>query len=184
MTQLRDSSLTPIGDANPLAIRGGIRAVVASFAAAAAGDYADNDVISNAVANGTGLPLEFEDVVREAGGAARIIGASISCSKDTVAATTELLLFSEAPTATEMDDNAAIGAGVGAADQPRYLGSIAFPALADVGAFSFVRATTPTAAAPLLVHCAAKSLFGILVARDPETNEAAGMTISITLYLD
>jgi hypothetical protein len=158
------------------------RVVTASFIAEAAGDYADNDVISDAVANGTGLPIEFEGVVQEAGGAGEIIGATLSMSEDGILATSELLLFAEAPTATEMDDNAA-GGVVGAADEPFYLGSIEFPALVDVGAFSFVKATAPTAAAPLLVHATATSIFGILVLRDAETNETAGMTVTVTLYL-
>lgn len=160
-----------------------IRAVADSFAAAAAGDYADNDVISNSVSNGTGQPLEFVGVPKNAGGAAKIVGATLSMSKDNVVGTTELQLFSQAPTATELDDNAAEG-GIGAADQPYYLGKIDFPALADVGAFSFSRATSPTPASPLLVFAAARSIFGRLIWRDAETNEAAGMTVTVTLYVD
>lgn len=159
-----------------------IRSVQGTFAAEAAGDYADNDVISNAVANGTGLPITFANAVLSTGGSAKIIGATLTMSEDSVAGTTELILFSATPTATEMDDNAAYG-GVGAADGPLYLGSIAFPALVDVGATSFVAATAPTAAAPLLIRAAATSIFGILVWRDAEANETAGMTVTITLYI-
>jgi len=183
MTTLRDANLTPIGDTNPLAVRAGIRAIQASFAAVAAGNYADNDVISNDADAGEGDPLEFASVVRSAGGAAKIIGAKLSMSEDGILATSELFLFSQAPTATEMDDNAAF-AGVGAADQPYYLGSIPFAALADVGEISFALPTTLTPAAPLLVHAVATSIFGILVLRDAEINETAGMTVTVTLYVE
>lgn len=160
-----------------------VAAVAASFAAAAAGDYADNDVISNSVANGTGDPLEFENAVRVTGGAGKVIGATLSCSEDAVQATSELFLFSQAPTATEMDDNAAFG-GVGAADLPYFLGSIAFDAPTDVGTGGFATPTTLTPAAPLFIHAVSTSIFGILVLRDAEVNETAGMTIIITLYIE
>jgi hypothetical protein len=183
MTMLRDAELTPHSDTNPVAVRTGLRALTASFAAVAAGNYADDDVISNDADEGEGDPLEFENVVRAAGGAAKIVGGHISMSEDGILATSELFLFSQAPTASEMDDNAAF-AGVGAADLPFYLGSVAFDALADVGAGSFALPTTLTPAAPLLVHCEATSLFGILVLRDAETNESASMEVSITLYVE
>jgi hypothetical protein len=183
MTMLRDGTLTPHSDTNPVAVRTGIRAVVGSFIAVAAGNYADNDVISNDADAGEGDPLEFASVVRSAGGAAKVIGATLSMSEDGILATSELFLFSQAPTATEMDDNAAF-AGVGAADQPYYLGSIVFAALADAGELSFALPTVLTPAAPLLVHAVATSIFGILVLRDAEINETAGMTVIVTLYVE
>lgn len=157
-----------------------LRAIVGTFVAAAAGDYADNDVISNDADNGEGDPIEFEGV-----GTGKVVGATLSMSEDGVAGTSELFLFTEAPTATEMDDNAAF-AGVGAGDQTKFLGSIAFGALVDVGAFSFVRATSPTPGAPLFVHSTDEdaSIFGILVWRDAEANETAGMTVEVTLYVE
>lgn len=157
-----------------------LRAVVGTFVAAAAENYGDNDVISNDADNGEGDPIEFEAV-----GSGKVVGASLSMSEDSVLGTSELFLFTEAPTATEMDDNAAF-AGVGAGDQTKFLGSIAFGALVDVGAFSFVRATAPTPGAPLFVHSTDEgaSIFGILVWRDAETNETAGMTVEVTLYVE
>ena len=180
---LRDAALTPYSDTNPLAVRAAPRAITASFVAVAAGNYADNDVISNDADAGEGDPLAFTNIVRAAGGAAKVIGAALSMSEDGILATSELFLFSQAPTDSEMDDNAAWG-GVGAADQPYYLGSIAFAALADVGAISFALPATLTPAAPLLVHAVATSLFGVLVFRDAEINETAGMTVQVTLYVE
>lgn len=155
-----------------------------SFAAVAAGNYADNDVISNDATADQGDPITFANAVRFSGGAAKIIGATLTMSEDSVLATSELFLFSSAPsTATEMDDNAAWG-GVGAADLSLFLGSFTFAALADAGAISFALPATLTPAAPMFIRSDTTSIYGILVLRDAETNETAGMTVSITLYME
>ena len=173
-----------VTDNNPLPVYAPYRSVVDSFVAVASGNYADNDVISDGETNGTGTALEFANTVRVSGGSAKIISASISYTAATaIAATSELMLFSQTPTASEMDDNAAWG-GVGAADVPYYLGSIAFSAGTDVGASTFGLPTTLTPAAPLFVRSEATSIFGILVLRDAEINETASMTVRITLYLE
>lgn len=163
-----------------------VKAVTASFVAEAAGDYADNDVISDAVANGTGTALEFEEAVRIEGGAGKVIHASLSFIAGTaIAATSELQLFSQTPTATELDDNAAAGT-IGAADAPYYLGAIAFAAGTDIGASTFALPSAITPAAPLFIRSEAgsQSIFGRLIFRDAEANETAGMTVIITLYIE
>lgn len=163
-----------------------IRSVAASFAAAAAGDYADNDVVSNSATNGAGTAMEFELAVSAGGGAGRVIQATLSFTAATaIAATSELQLFSQTPTATELDDNAAEG-GVGAADVPYYLGSIAFAQGTDVGASTFCLPSALTVAAPLFIHAegSSRSIFGRLIFRDAETSETAGMTVAITLYIE
>ena len=122
-----------------------IAAVQGSFAAVAAGDYADNDVMSNDAGAGLGDPIEFANAVRVPGGAGKIIGARIVYTAAAAfAPTSELLLFSEAPTVTEMDDNAAFTA-VDAADLDKYLGSILFAAGTDIGpgTLSLPSALTP-----------------------------------------
>jgi hypothetical protein len=112
-----------------------------------------------------------------------IVGANLSFEAATaIAATSELLLFAQTPTASEMDDNAAT-TPVGAADTPYYLGSIAFSAGTDVGASTFCLPTTLTPAAPRFIWASATSIFGILVFRDAEANETAGMTVRITLFI-
>lgn len=161
-----------------------IKAVQGSFVAAAAGDYADNDVISDSASNGVGTAIEFENAVRVSGGAGKIVGASVNFIAATaIAATTELELFSQNPTATELDDNAAAGS-VGAADAPYYLGSIAFAAGTDYGAGTICRPSALTPAAPLFIRSEATSIYGRLIFRDAEANETAGMTVSITLYIE
>lgn len=154
----------------------------ASFVAVAAENYADNDVVSDDADEGEGSALEFTEAIRVSGGSGKLIGGTISFSEDGILATSALHLFSQAPTASELDDNAAFA--LGAADQPYYLGSIAFPAAADVGSISFSRSTAVTPAAPVLVRSATRSLYGILQFTDAEENEAAGMTVDITLYFE
>jgi hypothetical protein len=163
-----------------------IRAVLGSFVAAAAGDYADNDVISDSVSNGTGTAITFANAVRTPGGAGKIVGANVNFVASTaIGATCELELFSQTPTATELDDNAAAGTA-GAADAPYYLGIIAFSAGTDYGAGTISRPTTLTPAAPLFIHAegTSQSIFGRLIFRDAEANETAGMSVIVTLYIE
>lgn len=162
-----------------------VKSVSASFAAAAAGDYADNDVISNSASNGAGLALEFPLAVRVPGGAGMVISGTINVVASTsVAATIGLQLFSQTPTATELDDNAAEG-GVGAADAPYYLGEMLFATGTDYGAGNIKPPSAVTPAAPLFIHAegVSQSIFGRLVFRDAEASETAGMTVIVTLYI-
>lgn len=156
----------------------------ATFVAEAATDYADNDVISNSDTNGAGLALEFPSAVG-AGGAGKIIGGSINVVASTnVAATMGLQLFSQTPTATELDDNAAEG-GVGAADTPYYLGEMLFAAGTDYGAGNIKPPSTVTPAAPFMIRAeSGRSVFGRLIMRDADANETAATTIIITLYIE
>lgn len=161
-----------------------IYSVSDSFAAAAAGDYADNDVISDSASNGVGTAMEFANAVKTSGGSAKIISGSVNFVASTaIAAAVGLQLFAATPTATELDDNAAEG-GVGAADAPNYLGEMAFTAGTDYGAGTILYPTTVTAAAPLFIRASATSIFGRLIFRDAEANETAGMTVAVTLYVE
>lgn len=161
-----------------------VKAVVASFVAEAAADYADNDVISNSDTNGAGVALEFEEAVRVPGGAGKIVHATVNFVASTaIAATTELQLFSQAPTATELDDNAAAGT-VGAADAPYYLGLIAFAQGTDYGAGTICLPSAVTPAAPLFIRAEVQSIFGRLIFRDSEANETASMPVHVTLWIE
>jgi hypothetical protein len=171
-------------DETDQAIVGAFSSSRGSFAAVAAGDYADNDVMSNDAGAGLGDPIEFPLAVRAPGGAAKIVGARITYTAATAfPPTSELFLFSQAPTVTEMDDNAAFTA-VDVADLPYSLGSILFAAGTDVGPATVSLPSALTPAAPLFVRAAARSIFGILVLRDAATAETAGMLVTIDLYLE
>jgi hypothetical protein len=155
-----------------------------SFIAEAAGDYADNDVVSDSDTPSAGTAIEFANAVRQAGGAAKIVDARLTfTAAGAIGATSELELFSQAPTATELDDNAAAGS-VGAADLPFYLGSIPFSAGTDIGAATVALPTSLTPAAPLFIHAVATSIFGRLIFRDAETGETAAMPVDIVLYIE
>ena len=167
-------------------VGGGFRSTSDSFVAAAAGDYADNDVLSDSASNGVGTALEFTNAVLTAGGSALVIGGSINVVASTsVAATIGLQLFSQTPTATELDDNAAEG-GVGAADAPYYLGEMLFAAGTDYGAGTIKPPSAVTPAAPMMIRAAAgsKSIFGRLIFRDAEASETAGMPVHVILYME
>lgn len=157
---------------------------VGTFAAEAAGDYADNDVMSNAAGAGLGEPIVFANAVRQTGGSAKVVDASILYTAAAAfVPTSELLLFAAAPTTTEMDDNAAFTA-VDAADLANYLGSINFAAGTDIGPGTLGAPATLTPAAPLFIRSTTTTIYGILVLRDASIAETAGMTVTITLYIE
>ena len=157
---------------------------IGTFTAAAAGDYADNDVMSNDAGAGAGDPIVFANAVRQTGGSAKVVGASILYTAAAAfVPTSELLLFAAAPTATEMDDNAAFTA-VDAADLSKYIGSIAFAAGTDIGPGTLGAPATLTPAAPLFIRSDTTTIYGILVLRDAETAETAGMGVTITLHIE
>jgi hypothetical protein len=154
--------------------------VTVSFAAAAAGDYADNDVISDSATNGTGNDLVFAGMARGGGGSGRIVKAIQTCSVEAFVATTRLWLFHTDPTGSEKDDNAAFSWVI--ADRDKLAGVIDFGAGEDFGTVS----ASINHAVSLSYKCAAgdTNLYGILQARDAFTNESAGMTITITLFAE
>jgi hypothetical protein len=158
-----------------------ISSVQAAFAAAAVGNYAQNDVVFSSAT--VGAPIQFVNALRKTGGVGKLVGASLACGATSglVVATFSLHLFSSAPTTSEMRDNVAFS--LAAADNVQYLGQIDFPALVDVGAFSF-KVSSVTPAAPLLVHSDTRDLYGILQITLAETNESAGMAMTITLYIE
>jgi len=184
--ETEDDPRREVTDENPFPVflANKVRSTTASFVAAAAGDYADNDVISNSATNNAGLPLEFKNATGPFG-TGMVIGGSINIVASTnVAATMGLQLFSQAPTATELDDNAAEG-GVGAADAPYYLGEILFAAGTDYGAGTIKFPSTLVPGSPLFIRSeSGRSIFGRLIFRDAETNETAGMPVHVTLYID
>lgn len=151
---------------------------VVSRTVAAAGDYGDNDIVSDSASNGAGTPWVFENMAPRPGGVGEIFAATLKCSTGAVVATFRLHLFSRAPTTSEMDDNAALN--MTTADRPYHVGWIDFAALTDVGDYAMTQATGLSQA----FHCdeGGRDLYGILQITDAETNEGAGMTIELSLY--
>ena len=156
--------------------------VSVSRTVAAAGDYADNDILSNSATNGAGTAWEFVNATPRSGGVGEIFEATLKCSAGAVVGTTRLHLFDRPPTTSEMDDNAALN--MTTADRPFHIGWIDFAALQDVGDYGMIQATGLSQMFWVKegqTGASAKSLWGILQITDAETNESAGMTIEITL---
>lgn len=149
----------------------------AAPAIAAAGDYGDNDVLSNSASNGAGVAWVFPDMATEAGGAGEIVGAILTTTATSIVATFRLWLFDANPAASELDDNAAFS--LHADDQAKLIGVIDFAACAPFGgvAGSF----TSTLAKPYRCADGDTDLYGILQITDATTAEAAGMVVIVKL---
>ena len=150
---------------------------------ASGSDYAAEDVVSDDDTASGGTALTFTGIAKGVGGAGYITNASILCSTTGLLWGLTLYLFRVIPTSGELDDNAA-NTSVHTTDRPNYVGKIDFPAMSDLGGNSETEATPSTVGnIPRSFNCAAddSNLYGILVTRDAETNEASGMTIVISL---
>ena len=151
----------------------------ASKTIAAAGDYAAADILSESATNGAGTSWEFANMAPREGTPGVICMATVKCSEDSIANRFRLHLFNAAPsTATEMDDNAA--KTMDNDDRSKYLGYIDFPAMADLGEFSFSQSVGVNYG--YLCGGGGRSLYGVLETLDAETNETAGMSVEIDLY--
>ena len=145
----------------------------------AAGNYSAADIVSNSATDTEGTTWDFEQIALGEGHPATIYKADVACSEDSVVWRLRLHLFSAAVSAaTEKDDNAA--KAMDNDDRANYIGFIDFPAMADLGEFSFAQADQ----LQFGYWCGkgGHTLYGVLETLDAETNETAGMTIAITLY--
>lgn len=150
----------------------------ATLTAAAAGDYADNDVISDSAT--VGVPIQFT-VAERTGGRGTIKSARITSSVQAFVAALELFLFRENVSASTTDDNVAESLDLD--DRLSLAWRILFPASADFGEVSL---TEKVLDPPLGFECDDDDtkLYGVLVARDAFTNESAGMTFTIELDIE
>lgn len=145
---------------------------------AAAGNYDANDILSQSASNGVGLHWVF-DAIAPTGGAGFITKALITCSATGLLCRFRLHLFNAVPTG-ELDDNAAMSIVI--ADRAKWIGYLDFPAMANLGTMS--AAMNDTVRFKFDCASADDALYGVLVTLDAETNEAAGMTVAITLSVD
>ncbi len=149
---------------------------------AAAGNYAAEDVLSEDADNGEGTDWDFASIGKNNGSGGYITQAVALCSTTALTHRLTLYLFREPPT-SELDDNSA-NTAVLAADKLNYVGRIDFPAGEDLGGMSEAVVTTSTSGnLPLAFNCASddRNLYGVVVTRDAITEEAAGMTLTISL---
>lgn len=138
---------------------------------AAAGDYADNDVVSNSAT--AGVPWWFPGAARVPGGGGIIKRFTLSCSTAAVVASWRLHLFTEPPITSALNDNVAFD--LKNADRLKWIGFIDLTALADIGDPS----ANCNSALNFQFVCApdSRDLWAILQITDADANESAGMTI-------
>lgn len=148
---------------------------------AAAGDYGAGDVLSQSASEGQGVAWQFPAMARVAGLGGKIVGGYITTSVGAFAAKFTLYLFNANPSASELDDNAALN--IVAADRDKLVGMVNFGTDGtDVGDVS-LNWMTNTQSVPYCTG-AATNLWGILIAVDAETNESASMTVDIELLIE
>lgn len=154
-----------------------------TLTAAAAGNYDAADIVAQSATNDAGVALEFLNMAPAAGRPGTIYAAKVTCSEDSVVWRLRLHLFAHTSAAnadwsSELDDNAA--KAFDNDERTKYQGYIDFPAMIDLGEFSFAQSTGLS----LGYKCAdgETSLFGVVETLDAETNETAGMTLEFTLY--
>ncbi len=165
------------------AIQPARRIVSAGFNAAAAGDYAAADVISNSVTDTLGVPLKFPAVVDVAGQVAILDKIVARCSEDSILARFALDFYTRLPlpAEVEMDDNIALDAAKTVAGYGIYICRVPMAAFADMGT-AMSHSTTPNLR-EMLKTVGSVDLYAVVILLDSEANETAGMRVDIDLYL-
>lgn len=144
---------------------------------AAAGNYDANDVVSDSATEASATPWLFRDMAVGDNRPGGIYAATLTCSEDDISGSRfRLFLFDKPPAAaTVLGDNLAMN--VAPEDRIGYQTHIDFPAAIDVGGFSLSQSVGVQYG-----YFTADHLWGILQILDAETDESAGMSISITLH--
>lgn len=145
---------------------------------AAAGDYADNDIISHSASNGVGLPWKFTGLGRIASGTGVITGVSLQTTVTNFAATVRVHLFSSIPTGSEFDDNSALS--ITTTDRGKYLGYVSVAASENMGGFSYGETEGLN---KKYYSDASGDVYAIVQLTDAVTGEVAGMSVYPTLHV-
>jgi len=158
---------------------------VAKAIDASIGAYADNDVVNDDDCSVTASCWEFTGMANAIGGYGVIDFATIFSETENIAPRLTLILFNAIPTG-ELTDNSANTSPI-KADRTKYVGEIAFPALADVSAsIASIAVVSPSTVGklPIFYKCAAAStsLFAVLKTLDAFTQTATD-DIEITLQV-
>ncbi len=159
------------------------RIVSVSFLAAAAGDYAAGDVISNSVTDTLGLPLYLADIVDTAGQAGILDKIVIKCSEDSLLCRFRFHFYADMPlpAEVEMDDNIAFDWAKTTAGANKYIGpSQATVAMADGGTAMSYSSTINLR--DEIKTTVATGVWAVMEILDIEANEAAGMRFDIDFY--
>jgi len=153
----------------------------------AAGAYTAGDVVSNAVSGGTpaATPWRFENVVKELGGAGRIIDALILAETTAIASVFSLFIHNDVPTC-ELDDADANTAFL-KADRGIAVVRIDFTACDDVGTGMSESTATPSTYGklPKVFVCRpdSRDLWGVLAIQNA-VDLADNTTLTIKLWIE
>jgi hypothetical protein len=148
--------------------------------AAAAGNYAAADVVSQDVNDTFGLPNLVPNVVDAAGQVALLDSISATCTEDSIVFRLRLHFYNYAPLPAdvEMDDNIAADWAKISAGREGYIGYADLPAFADRGtAMSHSQAPNLRQFLPTEDF---DDVWFVVEALDAEANEAAGMRFDFT----
>lgn len=144
----------------------------------AAANYTALDVFSNNATTGT--HWVFANPGRNEGGAGIIRHATVTASAAAMVAKIRLWLFNAAPSASMLNDNVAFD--LKAADRAKVIGYFDFPALVDVGDVAYAQNSAINL--PFQLAAGSTTLYGITQFIDAEANEAASMTVALSLGIE
>ena len=139
----------------------------------------------------SGTAWSFTNVVPQNAGSGYIVSASIISQAVNIVPTTQLQLYSAAPTFNTYDHVLTTGLTYTDAANGIFLGKIEFPALANIAATTGVPTAlvTPSTAGnlPLSFNCAAgsRTIYGVLVANTvftPVANNSVIVSLTIEQY--
>lgn len=159
------------------------RVISIGFNAAAAGDYAALDIMSNSVTDTAGWAIPVSGVVDTAGQVAILDKVVARCSEDSVLNRLRLHFYryNPLPGDVEMDDNIAADFAKTTAGRDGYIGPVVLAAFADMGT-AMAMSSTPNLREMLKTAPAATGLWLVVETLDAEANETAGMRIDFDLY--
>ncbi len=160
-----------------------VRFTTTRLTAAAAGDYAAGDVMSQNVTDTLGTCLILPNFVVNPGDTGTVTAIRARCSEDAVLVTLRLFCFNAMPLPLEieMDDNIAFNFKT-AEGQNKFVGSILLNPFVDRGT-STSTSDNPNLFEPMKCASGSTTLFVLPALETAEANETAGMTIDFDFYV-
>lgn len=179
--------VTP-GNPLPVAVMGTVvtaparRIVSFNFFAAAAGDYAALDMVSNNVTDNQAQAYYLPNIVDKAGDVAILDSITSRCNEDSVLWRLRLHFYREnpLPSEVEMDDNIAADFAKTAGGYNKYIGFTDLAAAADMGT-ALAYAQVVNLRQLIKTGGAATGVWVVVQTLDAEANETAAMRLDFDL---
>ncbi len=146
-------------------------------------NYAAGDVVSNSASAGT--YLTFSNVVKQAGGSGKIVGAIALSQSTQITFQPTLFLFHTAPVSSMMNDNVASTAPHWS-DRTYYAGEIDFPSFSYTTGGARAEVVEGEGKLPKKFKCAGgdTNLYGIVKTETAETSEVASAGYLFILLIE